>query len=476
MNYYISASIMGFLLLAGASLNISPSATWITCYIIMFLTIKGKNPLDPRIWLFFAWGVIFTNLFSGVRYVPPIDFLFPILYTILVISCFFIGYSINKRIICKYAQTRVKTFLLKPLSTKKQKFINISALFCLIGTIGVLYDLFINLGVSFDGGDRRADFIENFNRLSFLTTIGMLMIGGCYMPIVSIYFQGSKINKYWGALSFLCLGLYSIAVGGKQGIFLVGLFLIAMVTISRKYKVKVHIPWLVKSILGSIIVFFFLYITALSSERHGHIDTGEALTNSTEFSVEFVNGVGQYIPSSLQNTFAEFFGYYGDQLGCFCERWNIDNYPDKFSFIEFPPRILEPFVWIKRQVEKVFPIYNEIFPPKDKNLILRIANQSSGYYGLANWQTTVRQGIDLFGFLGQLIIVLLHGYYSKEIFVRFHNSPSFSLLHACILNCIFLVYTTMMNLIGETSVLVYLILIIYLFYQERKMLIAYKNG
>lgn len=476
MNYYISVSIMTFLLLSGAGLNISPTATWVTCYIVMLLTLKGKNPLDPRIWLFFAWGVIFTNLFSGVRYIPQIDFFPPILYTVLVISCFFIGYNNNKKVICKNAGMRVNRFLSTPLSDKKQKFITISACFCFIGTLGVLYDLFVNLGVSFDGGDRRADFIENFDRLSFLTTIGMLMIGGCYMPIISIFFQGDRKNKYMGALSFLCLGLYSIAVGGKQGIFLVGLLLIAMISIANKYRIKVSIPGLVKSIMGAILIFFFLYIIALSSERHGHIDAGEALSNSTEFSEEFVNGVGQYVPNSLQNTFAEFFGYYGDQLGCFCERWNIDNYPEKFSIIEFPPRVLEPFVWIKRQIEKIFPIYNEIFPPKDKSLIVRIANQSSGYYGLANWQTTVRQGIDLFGFLGQLIIVLLHGYYSKEIFVRFHNSPSFSLLHACILNCVFLVYTTMMNLIGETSVLVYLILIIYLFYQERKMLIAYKNG
>lgn len=65
------------------------------------------------------------------------------------------------------------------------------------------------------------------------------------------------------------------------------------------------------------------------------------------------------------------------------ERWEIEKFEDKYGYIRFP-RILAPFTFLERQVIKIFPLYQEIYPD---DRVATIKNQSRGYFGNANWGT-----------------------------------------------------------------------------------------
>lgn len=468
MPYLIGYFLIGLFLIGKVLFLLDPLQTWILCYITIILTVLKKDPLDARIWLFCAWSVIFTNMFSGVRYIPPtINFFPPILYTCFLLLFFNIGFLCNKEKIRVGGEKRIRAFLNEDAPNQQQKIITFFSVCGIIGAIFVFYDIFFRLGLSINGGDRRAEFIENFNQLSFLTTGGMILICGCYTGVLSIFFHGNVINKILGCCTLCALGVQSIAIGGKQGIFLSLIILIFIFTLKSKYKIRRKTPVIVKCILLFVLASFIFYITLLSSERHNNVNSGELLSESSLFSQEFITETKDIIPKELQNTFAEFFGYYGDQLGAFCERWQIEDYPNKYSIIQIPPKFIEPFVWIKRQIVKVFPLYNDIFEP-NVNLLDRIANQNKGFYGLANWQTTIRAGLEYFGFLGQILLVFFHGYYSRILYVRFRNTPTYSILNMILFNSLFIVYTTMMSLTGESSALFYLIIILYFRYKEKK--------
>lgn len=468
MKYIIGYCLVFFILITKASFGISSSLTWLLCYIIAITFIWKSDPLSPEPWLFFSWNVLFINLFSGIRYTPSnVDFLPPVAYALIFLFCFHLGYRLNKK---KVDKNNIKRFeyLISLKSNRKMQYIYTIAGICsIIGVVLVLFDIFFMLGLSMDGGERRAGFIENFSNLSWRTNIGMVLAGGIYVSMFSIFWGGNKKNSIIGVLSFFSSILYSFAIGGKQGVLLSLLVVSFALFVRKKYNVKSAISIYAK--FGSVCVLFFVfsYITLLSSERHENAGTGDLLNDTEHFSKEFIAESNKYLPNSIKNTFAEFFGYYCDQLGTFSEQWNIENYPEKYEGINIVSDPISPFVFIDRQVKKIFPYYCKIFPDEE-DLIKRIANQKKGYYGLANWQTIIVQGLRLYGIVGLLIVFFMHGFFSKTLVVSTKNNFSYSKMGLCFINAAFMVYTIMCNILGETSILIYLIFLLYCLYREVK--------
>lgn len=465
MPYVFGYFLLFFVLNLNYVFGASPTLIWVLGYVILFLTIRNKNPFDPQAWMFFSWGVLFVNIFSGVIYIPAnIDFLAPMFYVILTLFMFHCGFLAGKTDNFRFNKNQVRNFLYQKAGPKLQWFITILGILTVIGALAISFEMFVIHGMSFNGGERRAEVQSAFKALTPLTTLGVILIGGCYISALSLFFGGNSRNKFLAITSIASIALASVAIAGKQGILIAILIILFGFLVSKYYRVKLKIPIYVKTLLVSVCILFILYISILSSERHGNVGKGELLTESSRFNQEFIDEMN-FLPATLKNTFAEFFGYYGDQLCTFSERWELDDYPNIYSILELPPRVLNPFTWFERQVAKILPFYNTIYPP-DK-LLTRIANQNNGYFSLANWQTTLLQGIKIFGFAGQLIVVFFHGYYSRRLFEKVGKNISFTTLHMCLLNSIFLVYTIMMNFLGETSAFFYLAIILFLHFNSK---------
>lgn len=465
MPYLISYLLLFLLLGLNNLFSFSPTTTWFCGYFLLILTVWKKNPLDPQAWMFFSWGVLLVNVFSGVIYVPlSINFIMPLSYIISILFFFHFGFFVARTKNFKFDKRQVRIFLTQTYRKKIQLFMTVLGVIALFGSCMISFDMFILHGFSLNGGDRRAQFQEMI--FTPLTTIGVMLIGGSYISGLSLFFGGNKYNKVIAIVSLLAIAIASMAIAGKQGIMIAILIVLFGFLMTKYYKPKIEFPLYLKWLLCLILLFFYTYITSLSSERHGNVDSGELLTQSERFDSNFIKEMS-ILPKGIKNTVAEFFGYFGDQLCTFSERWQIDNYPQKYSLFALPPRILAPFTWLERQVIKVFPIYKEIYPTP--NLKLLIAKQNKGYFGLENWQTTIYQGLSIFGFFGQWVIVFFHGFYSRKLYEKVGKKITFSTLHMCLLNNIFLVYTIMMNFLGETSAFVYLVILIYLYYNNTRV-------
>ena len=445
--------------------NISPTVTWVLGLVILFITIKKKNPFDPQAWMFFSWGILFVNTFSGVTYIPyKISFLQPITYIILIISMFHAGFYFGRSKGYKYNFNQLRTFLTGFENKSRQNLISFLGIASFIGSIMVAFDMFILQGMSMDGGDRRAQFLE-FN-FTALTTTGMTLLGGSFISGLSLFFRGNKTNKFIGILSLFSIALSSIAIAGKQGILLAILIVLFSYFTIRFLKLEIKIPLYLKLSLFFIIGLFIIYTTSLSSERNGGVDNGELFTQSTRLNQSFKDEMF-FVPTTIQNTFAEFFNYYGDQLSTFSERWELDNYLEKYDFIAFPPRVLGPFVWLERQIQKFIPFYNSIF--EINNIFTMVNSQNNGYFSLANWQTTIKHGMSLFGYGGLMIVVFFHGYFSRRLYENVGRNATLININMSLLNNIFMVYTIMMNLLGETSAFFYLVILIILYLRDQQL-------
>lgn len=463
MNYLLGYLIIIISLLLNRILDLSASLTWIIGYIIIFLTAKSKNPLDPQVWLFCAWSILFVNYFSGVMYDPQtINYVQPILYISIELFLFHFAFIKSKSRNFKFNYNQISIFLSTRYTYSFQRIIAFFGILAIIGAISIAVDLFVLHNLSLNGGDRRAELHEMV--YSPFTTIGMILLGGCYFSAVSLFFGGNKLNKLIGLLSMLSLAIASMCLAGKQGILICVLLMTFCLSMAKFYKVKLKMPIYLKISIAVVISIFSFYIITLSSERHENVDSGELFSESKILSKTFKKDM-HLVPEPIKNTFAEIFGYYGNQLGTFSERWELDDYLNSYPLITIPPRVLNPFTWLERQIIKVSPIYNYIYPSIDYRRWVN--SQVNGYFGLANWQTTNQQGILIFGTFGHLIVVFFHGYFSRRLYERVGSKITYSTFHMCIINNIFLVYTIMMNFLGETSAFFYLVIILFFYFKEK---------
>ncbi|WP_273212129.1 hypothetical protein [Runella zeae] len=472
MKIFTSYLMIASCLFAREVFEINATITWLLCISVIIYSVRKSNPFNPTLWLFVAWGVLFSNFFSGVMYVPShLQYSEPVIYIVLCIVIFHIGYNEAKDKNIKFNKYQVNLFLSKKSDNRFQYLYTVLGLLSLIGALFICLDIFFLQGLSINGGERRGQ-LQDLQFSAFATS-GMIFLGGAYLSALSLFFGGNKRNQVIGILSFISLALSSMALAGKQGVLIAILICIYAISISKFFKIPIKVPFFTKLLLSGTLLFFIYYIILLSSERHGNVTSGQLLDESLILNSSFKNDMS-ILPNFVKNTFAEFFGYYGEQLGTFIERWEIDNYVSKYSIIEIPPRILGPFTWLERQLIKIFPGYVDLYQLKD--WVKTIQKQKNGYYGLANWQTTVLKGVKDFGFLGQLIIIFFHGYISRKLYQRIGSQISLSTLHMSMFNNIFIVYTIMMNFLGETSAFFYVIIILLIYRFEKRSFLNEKRN
>lgn len=468
MPYIVSYLITAFILFGLSGLGVSSVYIYLLGYVNIAFLFYKNDPLDPLLWLSFAWEFLFVNYFSGVLYIPKhIDFTEPILYILFVLAVFVIAYYCGRRKRINKKRQSVLLFFERKGNAKMQKFLTIAAILAIIGGFGVAFELFVLRGFSLDGGERRAEFQEALGSFSLMVQLGCILIAGAYFSLPSVFFWGNLRNKILAIVATFALALSAIAIAGKQSLFVIVVILVLMLLIIYCYKIRVVVPAIVKILLLVIVVFMGSYIIVLSSQRSAiEVVAGERLEIATDLTQEFKDKAASILPISLQNTFAEMFGYYGFQLGCFSEQWNINNYPERYDLIAFPPRVLALFPWIERQIIKIFPPYKEIY--RDEFTTLGNAfPEKEGYYNLSNWSTNIQSGIKTFGFIGFLIVVFIHGFLSRRIYEHFHTNPSYFVFCFLLWNIIFMVYTIMNGFTGSTDGLFFLLISLCLYWKYK---------
>lgn len=456
---YIIGYLLEIVSVFGLKGIISPFTNWIIGYVLLFVVLKGKDPLNPCYWLFIGVNILIINGFSGILYVPAdIQPYKIIVYVLLTVFAFHLGYGNVKA----YKKSR-KYNNLSVLPTWIIKINTICGLVGIIGSLLICVEMFVLFGVSIDdGGERRAQF-QNLFPFLVLTPIGTILLGGSFVSIFSIFSGGSKLNKLLGLLNVFALATASMAIAGKQGIMFVLLILSYIFLFQRYYKIKFQIPKYVRMSLIGIGYLFMVYLMFLTTGRQNTSYEGE-LFQEGRFSQDFSTVSQEYLPSGIQNTVAEFFSYYGNQFPYVAERWKIEHFEDKYGYIRLP-RILGLFTFIERQVIKVVPLYNDIYPD-DREVTIK--NQSKGYFGNANWGTIAFLNIKYFGIVGGLIFFLIYGKISRHIYDYMAKNFNYLTFQLNFINCAGMFYFTMFYITQETGPLIHFLILIFLLWYARK--------
>lgn len=452
---------------------LEPFVVWSLGYLIIISNLYKKDPLDPRIWLFLGVGILLINGFSGILYVPSnINEQRIIIYVMLTIFSFHLGFGKLENANYAILLRRRLRNVFNSYSSYSNKIHVLLGLLGIIGSLMICFEMFVLLGVSMDdGGERRRQFKELFP-LMVLTPIGTILLGGSFPSIFSVFCGGSKINILLGLVNILALALSSMAIAGKQGILFVTLILAYIYFFHKCYRIKIKIPVYVKYCIFAFIYLFVLYISFLTIGRQNVTHEGQLLENGT-FSKEFAYMAQKNLPSSIQNNFAEFFGYYGNQFPYVAERWSIENFEEKYGYFRLP-RVLGAFTFVERQVIKIFPFYNVIYPD---DRVATIKNQSKGYFGNANWGTIAFLNIKYFGILGGLIAFFFVGKISRKFYNHFFRSPNYITFQLNYINCAGMFYFTMFYFTQETGPFFYLvILLIFELYFQKQNISFYKKN
>lgn len=463
MPYIVSYFITFFILLGLPELQIPSIYILFLGYANLILLFIRRDPFDPLLWLSFSWEFLFINYFSGAIIIPShIEFTEPISYILVVLMTFVIAYYCGRRNRLQNKEI-TSNFLGLQGNLKMQHFLTFAAILTIIGGLAVTFEVFVINGFSLDGGERRSEFQDVLGSFSPLVTIGVILVAGAYFSIPALFFWGGVRNKILAIFAAVAFALSSIAIAGKQAIFVVFVILAFTYLMKTYYLVKTKTPKYLKIAILLLLLFMGSYIMVLSGERHNSSgEKGELLMSAVDLSTDFKKKVSAFLPISFQNTFAEMFGYYGFQIGTFSEQWNINHYKERYDLLPFLPRVLAPFSWLERQVIKVFPWYTEIykdsFTPMGNELPIK-----DGYYHLSNWQTFMVSGIKTFGFVGLIIVVFFHGFFSRRLYEWFRLKPSYAGFCLLLWNNIFMIYTIMNGFSGSTDGLFFLLVAIYLF-------------
>lgn len=436
----------------------TPFVCWCLGYIVLYLAIRNKDPMDPRCWLFVGVNILLINGFSGILNVPAyINPTKVLILTSLTILCFHLGFG---KMSNRCYDRNIKSFGEMPLWIDRINII--CGIGGIIGCVLVCYEMYVVFGVSLDdGGERRRQFQELFPFMK-LTPIGNVFLGGSFVSIFSVFCGGGKKSQFLGLINMFALAFASMAIAGKQGLMFVVLILVYVYVFKKKYRINIVIPKYVKVMLLIIFYFFSSYLIFLTMGRQNVSYEGELLENG-KFNKEFVTFYKKNLPLTFQNTFAEFFGYYGNQFPYVAERWELEGFENKYGYFCIP-RILGLFTFAERQVKKVYPQYDIIYPD---DRVATINNQRSGYYGNSNWGTVVFLNIKYFGIIGGLVFFFFYAKCSRYIYDRMFTDFNYFTFQMNFINCAGMFYFTMFYFTQETGPFIHLLLLL--------LLIMYKN-
>lgn len=456
MNYFTFFLLLFFILGIGNLLSLPSIIILLFSYLFVAIQIKNKNPLNPLVWLYLAWGFLYANTFSGIiKYKIIGNHLVKVtLISIVSIGIFTLGFYINK----KKSPNRalINKYLINESNCENN--IKIGRFFSWLSIIGLgmlSIEVFMNLRASIvDPAALRSSW-NTRDSASFFGQLSPILFAGGLFSIMCFFLVNSQVILFLiGTISF---ALGSVFSAGRQQLFQVILISFLCLYLLHYFKVPFIINKQLKIILFGLILLAFSYFIFLSSERNKSDNDSRTMmevfaeVNSFEYSDDFLN-IAQKLPLSMNGLIADFSFYFSHELCSFAETLQFEKIP----LINFDPLPLFPF--IERQVDK-------LIPGKETQTERMRKNAERGFIGFLSsttWKTSLLSLFRAFGYIGGLIIIFFHGLLSRIIFEKVMLNPSFVIINLAIANCIGLFYTIMYPIIGETSFLFYIVISIIL--------------
>lgn len=426
---------------------------------ILFLSIGlfrfGANP--ATIYLF-PWLVIFLNYYLGpIEYLINTDNLLSTIFLFVYLSIFLAGFWLSNILFTK-SKARNRLYG-KNVDAPKWLL-----QFEKVGILGVTLYFFGRLitGANFilagNLSGLRASFIDDTNLFS---QIGAILIGLYFFVISkSLFYKESYRVSYIPLAMFI---LTPLLTAGRQLylILMLMIFMSFLLLRTKRYgifKQLIHNKIIVYPIIGGSF-FLILAISVLRFDIDSQLYFGDKLSMLRNFSAIELREEYTFLtslPTTYYDTIIEFFYYFGAQLARYYELFGVLSF-DLFNF-----DILSKTPVIQRNIEKILIVFDlQSVPLKFEYPELSIASFT--------WSTALIGGLRYGGIVTVLSLQFIFGLIMGLAYRRFkfnrNDYPAFNLM---VISSVICIYDVMFPLISDTSVMVYYLFSVLIFFLKSK--------
>ena len=428
------------------------------CYTFLYLLSREVNFLNPIFWLVIPWNLLFINAFTGViNYKYNVSIIEPILFCIILLLVFFLGYSFHKiRFPSIKNSVQADINFGKYLESLNDVVLEKKVLIYTFFSIVAFTLFFIEIVFIYDGDILNPASLRMLFHKRDVTILSQLSsifyFGGLFSLTGFVFFRNSKYK------TFYLLGIFSFAFGsflsaGRQMVLQLIFILFSCFSLMKYYQVKVNLKRIHKFLLGigflSILGYFIFISTARSTtalyDNRTKLEIYSSLNNST-FSEDFIMQLEDK-PLFIENFLVDYLFYFSHEIILFSEWWAYNE----IELIDMKIIRFSPF--LERQLDR-FGLY---FESQQDWIAKKEKKFNEGYIIEQGWPTTNKELLVNTGYLGSFLIVFTHGYFSRKLFFRTKLKPSFGLLNLCIINNVILFTTISNSTFSETHILFYIL-------------------
>ncbi|PZU14861.1 MAG: hypothetical protein DI622_13100 [Chryseobacterium sp.] len=439
----------------------APIINFIVGYILLIAGCRYFNPLNPLLWLYLAWNILFINAFCGVlQFSNTIDCTKAVSICVGLIGIFILGYyfSMYRLSFKKNNNTKdkFKTFLSSINLFKTEKYTKVFSIFSIVAAFLLTVEIVLIYGGNLLAPNSLRDMYNTREATIFSQLAGIFYFGGLFSTPSFLFLKKSKYRILFiiGILSF---AFGSVLTAGRQMVFQLIISFLLCYSVLRYYKIKLALSKTHKYIFVSFISLIMGYFVFISTERSSSIDNRTKLQiyesqNSLNYSNDFISTMND-LPMAVENFFVDYTFYFSHEIFMLSEYLERD----KTQLIDFKILRFSPF--IERQLDR-FGFFGQTQAERLENY------QHEFNYGStiisAGWPSTVAPLLENLGYLGAAFLVFLHGFYSYSIYYKTKSTPSFGYLNLSIANNIIIFNIISNSAFSETQVLFYILVSIYL--------------
>lgn len=407
-----------------------------------------------------AWSILYVNTFSNIFIYKNIGDLFEsFIYTYIYLCAFFIGYLFVSPNSYNQMTDKFKEFIPYNKSTIQHRL----TIFPILSVLSFIF-LFVDVALLLNYNFTDISYLRNtWNEKESASLFGQIasLISASGIFCITTFFFFKPKNKLLNFIGIIAFALGSILSGGRQQLFVTIIFIFLCIRIMKFYGIRVYISSKIKILLYVFTVLFFCYFIYLSNNRNVSSDDSRTAvekfqqTNYVEINDEFSNVLNLF-PAPMQSFIVELFFYFSHEIYSLAEQLDQKD----ISFIDF--KIIRFFPFFERQIDKIF--------PTDDGLLARYQNLRTGihlgYIDQTSWKTIVLSLLSHLGYLGFILVPVIHGYISRLLFYSVRIKPSFATLNLLIGNSCILFYTIMNFALAETFLLVFILLSLYYYFKD----------
>jgi len=433
---------------------------FVFCYGLLIVGCRYFNPLNPLLWMFMAWNILFINAFCGIlQFSSTIESSSAVSLCILLISIFTLGYCFsmytsNSR--NKIDKVRFSSFFSSLDLSKIEKYTIVFSVFSVIATALLAVEIVVIYGGNILAPNLLRDLYNSREATIFSQLAGVLYFGGLFSIAAFFFLKKSKYRIYY-ILGILFFAFGSVLSAGRQMVFQLIISSLLCYSVMKYYRIKIVLSKVHKYIFLSFISLILGYFIFISTERSSSLDSRSKLEifesqNSMTYSEDFKKTMSMG-PKAVENFFVDYTFYFSHEIFMLSEylKKSDINFAD-VKFLRFSP-------FVERQFDR-FDVLGETQAERLDNYKQKYDSESTIIS--TGWLSTVAPLLENLGYLGSFIFVFFHGFYSYTIYNRTRLSPSFGYLNLAIANNIIIFNITSNSSFSETQVFFYILVSVFL--------------